>query len=542
MSKCCSGVNLTPTSNQVEVALRQLRREVKELLNTTTARLLCQDKKIAETMVYIKANLSNEIRNILDVMYTNGELEAIITETVLAQIDWIQDEINNNNLFYGHDIYTERLYDDISGTGYYITHVPVEECSGQQQYQLHLGIANDDLTFSSLESTIDFAHRKHATICINAGFFDMDYYKPRGGLIMDGNIVYRDSDINARYNYLTVSKNGKLGWRPADYSLDTMLCEGIVQAVCGTVILIDNNHLTDEFPDEERHPRQAIGQRADNEIIILTCDGRDLDDNGMTYTDLQRIFHERCCVFAMNLDGGGSTSTVLRGIKENENIDQYNSLDRKVANYLYIRKPTVYDVNQIVCESWEAIGKVKQELIERIVNSNDVEKGFIRLLAKEGFLYPGIEVYADGSEVRTGKIGYNDTNNFFVSLINPSTESDVNVFKADLEDLYSAKGRLARFYDYPKRVPNADCNVTGIPMSLFYCFKTDTNAPEGENCLLLHIPFTSNLNVNLRQYKLPMNNREPVMIRSCSSAGVWSAWSEINNQDPEAETIGIEGE
>ena len=63
---CCDGVNLPSHNNEIEVLIRQLKREVKELLQTTQAKLLCQDKKIAETMVYIKNNLSNAIRNLLD--------------------------------------------------------------------------------------------------------------------------------------------------------------------------------------------------------------------------------------------------------------------------------------------------------------------------------------------------------------------------------------------------------------------------------------------------------------------------------------------
>lgn len=79
---CCDGVNLPSHDNEIEVLIRQLKREVKELLQSTQAKLLCQDKKIAETMVYIKNNLSNAIRNLLDSMLESGELEDIITSII----------------------------------------------------------------------------------------------------------------------------------------------------------------------------------------------------------------------------------------------------------------------------------------------------------------------------------------------------------------------------------------------------------------------------------------------------------------------------
>ena len=94
---CCGGVNLPSHDNELEILVKQLKREVRELMKTTTTQLLCQDKKIAETMVYIKNNLSNSIRTLLDDMLADGELEEIITQTVLENIEEMQTDINNLN-------------------------------------------------------------------------------------------------------------------------------------------------------------------------------------------------------------------------------------------------------------------------------------------------------------------------------------------------------------------------------------------------------------------------------------------------------------
>ena len=92
---CCDGINLPSHNNEIEVLIRQLKREVKELLQSTQAKLLCQDKKIAETMVYIKNNLSNAIRDLLDSMLTSGELEDIITDTVLDTINELESDVEH---------------------------------------------------------------------------------------------------------------------------------------------------------------------------------------------------------------------------------------------------------------------------------------------------------------------------------------------------------------------------------------------------------------------------------------------------------------
>lgn len=91
----CGGMKLPSHSNQIEVLIRQLKREVKDLMKSTTAKLLCQDKKISETMVYIKNNLSNAIRNLLDSMLLSGELEEIIKSIIEDDQELLKNQIED---------------------------------------------------------------------------------------------------------------------------------------------------------------------------------------------------------------------------------------------------------------------------------------------------------------------------------------------------------------------------------------------------------------------------------------------------------------
>ena len=90
MSNCC---NLHSEDNTMEILLQKLIREVQELQKDTTARLLIQDGKIAETCVYIKDNLSNELRILLDTLQNSGELDDIITSAVLGSIEILQSQV-----------------------------------------------------------------------------------------------------------------------------------------------------------------------------------------------------------------------------------------------------------------------------------------------------------------------------------------------------------------------------------------------------------------------------------------------------------------
>lgn len=63
---------------------------------------------------------------------------------------------------------------------------------------------------------------------------------------------------------------------------------------------------------QQRHPRTAIGWRADGKLILITVDGRQKQSAGMTMDELAGLMLELGCIEAMNLDGGGSTTMVIK--------------------------------------------------------------------------------------------------------------------------------------------------------------------------------------------------------------------------------------
>lgn len=85
-------------------------------------------------------------------------------------------------------------------------------------------------------------------------------------------------------------------------------------------ILIRNGRLADRFegfPEsflKTRHPRTALGLRTDGTVILLTVDGRQAGkSDGMSIYELQQLMSELNCIEAFNLDGGGSTTMVVKG-------------------------------------------------------------------------------------------------------------------------------------------------------------------------------------------------------------------------------------
>ncbi len=61
-----------------------------------------------------------------------------------------------------------------------------------------------------------------------------------------------------------------------------------------------------------RHPRAALGL-APGRLVAVVCDGRSLQDAGLTLEELATLLADLGCHTAVNLDGGGSTSLISGG-------------------------------------------------------------------------------------------------------------------------------------------------------------------------------------------------------------------------------------
>ena len=97
----------------------------------------------------------------------------------------------------------------------------------------------------------------------------------------------------------------------------------VTQAVGGGVILLKNGELpfAPGTGDKARHPRTTIGFN-DDEIMLMTVDGRQPGWSiGMRYEDLAVFMKEWGMKEALNLDGGGSTTAIVRDIVENRPSD-----------------------------------------------------------------------------------------------------------------------------------------------------------------------------------------------------------------------------
>ena len=81
------------------------------------------------------------------------------------------------------------------------------------------------------------------------------------------------------------------------------------------------------------HPRTAVGITADNKLLLVTRDGRQVFSQGISLKDLAATMIRLGAVNAMNLDGGGSSEMSIEGMVVNSPSD---GVERPIADALIV--------------------------------------------------------------------------------------------------------------------------------------------------------------------------------------------------------------
>ena len=152
---------------------------------------------------------------------------------------------------------------------------------------------------------------------------------PKYGIQMvidDGKLVktsYTPCEIPEN-GYVIVGPESKLKpfLNAKKYQLDVRLnpdWNGVNHIISGGPFLVRNGEIFVDMTDEKltaiggRNPRTAIGYTHNNNLILITADGREGSSIGLTLIELANLMKQLGCVNAMNLDGGGSTVMYVNG-------------------------------------------------------------------------------------------------------------------------------------------------------------------------------------------------------------------------------------
>ncbi|MDQ3955009.1 MAG: phosphodiester glycosidase family protein [Actinomycetota bacterium] len=123
----------------------------------------------------------------------------------------------------------------------------------------------------------------------------------------------------------TVTMGWSVGW------------PGVMDVLGGSPVMLNEGQIVIEPCDAyvcKRHPRTGVGITPAGDILLVTADGRQADSNGLTIVQFALFMKWLGASEALNLDGGGSTTMVLKD--RIINIPSDPSGERAVASALLV--------------------------------------------------------------------------------------------------------------------------------------------------------------------------------------------------------------
>jgi hypothetical protein len=132
---------------------------------------------------------------------------------------------------------------------------------------------------------------------------------PAGGAVLQATGVWKSllNEEARRGRWLTLRGDLKNWW------------DGVRNAIGGGPVLVRDGvaikNAGEDFTSDQlaRHPRTAVGQRADGHIVLLVADGRSSASVGLTMAQLANQMVRLGAVTAMALDSGGSSTIAFDG-------------------------------------------------------------------------------------------------------------------------------------------------------------------------------------------------------------------------------------
>jgi exopolysaccharide biosynthesis protein len=235
-----------------------------------------------------------------------------------------------------------RHLDPESNTHYFLTRIRHRDAAGNIIKLRHAHAIKREG-----ETVRAFAQRLNTALAFNAS---MGYQNLPPGVrqpvaiqIVDG-VVLQDLPTGKRYTLGIRDDNELVAYPPGTKAQD-IVKDGVKDALTAFIPLIENHARVSSDVlklvgnSADRHPRQVIAQFDNRDILFLSCGGRGFDGDGMKADDLIRILERLGVRFAFNLDGGGSTSTVVGSRAITKKIDSRGTEERPRPNFLYILAP-----------------------------------------------------------------------------------------------------------------------------------------------------------------------------------------------------------
>ena len=460
-----------------------------------------------------------------------------------AKIDDVATQADNMAQKHEGQIKESAYYNEISyvsgrkfDTTYKIVHIPHRDSDGNL-IKLRKGISGSNPSKPEHITARDFAKQKSATFVSNASTGSGSQLKLHGQQIYNGQILDSVKDyepLKDRWT-LAMADDNTLTSFPPNITAKEIKDKGYNNTFSGFGPLIMEGKKVytegDYSPNSEvSHPRTVIAQLPNKDILIFTCDGRitgsTLHQKGMTLNEVTEVLysHYGDIEFAYNLDGGGSSSAVLRSRMLNKPSDNNNKSERKLLDFIYVGKDPRQIRDKDIQKAYEDIGDLRnnfQFLYGLLTTWNEVNSNELRIRNYND--YTGI-VTMDGENAK--KKFYMQPNEFRFWDYDTSrtwfrvTEDAMQLHNRELADNFSAPrsvkdcNNLQRggTYHVPKNAkgspyPNQSSSIVTQYNVTYASFDDATTAFQTA------VPFARSANYSMK--------------RRTFAEGKWSQWYDV---------------
>ncbi|MCD8800740.1 phosphodiester glycosidase family protein [Mammaliicoccus sciuri] len=521
-------------------------RDIKHGNSTVETEIKKLNNRVKNQIIGANGNATAEVKDIR--VDTQGQLHELaqdrlnedfgriddIASTAKQTADTLETQMNTGAYYNEVSHFRGRKFD----TTYYITHIPHKDSQGNI-IKLKRGLYGNNPNKPAHMTPSDFARKTKATFVSNASTGSGSQLKMHGQQLFEGQIL--DSvkgdeypALNDRWT-LAIGDDNTLTSFPPDVQASEIRNKGYNNTVSGFGPIISDGKIIVKDGDYSpntivSHPRQVIAQLPNKDLIFFSCDGREnnthtMVEKGMTLKEVAETLMDHYDIqFAYNMDGGGSTASVVRSHKLNRSMDENKTTERKVLDFLYVGKEGVQLRDQDLQNAYQDIGEVR-DMVQEV-------RGMLYSLRR----ISGKEFGTTGYDGYTGLLAFDDEGNPRKKIYQGPEgwrfwDYDVSrtIFRIQEDELQFNNRALARMFSAPESVTD----INSVNYGGFYHVPNTAKGspyPKVSSVMVLH------LNVSRAdfddastafQMAIPFGRSNNFKIKRRTYAqGAWSQWFE----------------
>ena len=222
------------------------------------------------------------------------------------------------------------------GTNYWTAHIKVKNTD-----QLRSSMAYGTYG-GALETTSAALTRNNGIIGINGSRYDASGRPAFNAVLIRKGRIYNHA-LGTSYSLMAIKRDGTMYTPKQGLSAEQLVADGVYDTFdFGPAFIMNGRDQDIISPFEEYqnnpYPRSAVGMIRPGEYVLLVADGPgkvSTGSRGLDHYQLCNIFRRYGCVYAYQMDGGGSATLAYRGRVLNNPSD---GSERPVADFLYFRE------------------------------------------------------------------------------------------------------------------------------------------------------------------------------------------------------------